>query len=80
MSMSAIGAVIVIAFGAIITWGVADRVDGVAFDTIGMIIMAAGAAGLVISLFTESRQRRALTTDREVVRTPDGQRERMIQH
>ena len=41
---------VLIAIGAILKWGVADQVSGVAFGTIGVILMVVGAVGLVLSL------------------------------
>ena len=41
---------ILIAVGAILTWAVSATVSGVDINTIGVILMVVGAAGLLISL------------------------------
>jgi hypothetical protein len=41
---------ILIAAGAILTWGVNATVSGVNIDTIGWILMAVGAVGALLSL------------------------------
>jgi len=41
---------ILIAVGAILTWAVTATVSGVNINTIGVILMVVGAAGLLISL------------------------------
>jgi hypothetical protein len=42
--------ILLIAGGAILNFAVSKTVDGVALDTVGIILMIAGAGGLVISL------------------------------
>jgi hypothetical protein len=42
---------ILIAVGAILTWAVNASVSGVDINTVGVILMIVGAAGLLISLF-----------------------------
>ncbi len=49
--MSIGASVFLIAAGAILRFAVADTVDGVALGTIGVILMIAGAIGLLASLF-----------------------------
>lgn len=56
--------------GAILTWGVSDRVSGVNLQVIGIICMAGGALAILLSLVMESRRRsggyratRSSTTD-----------------
>ena len=41
---------VVIAAGAILTWGVTDEPSGLNLDAIGVILMVIGIVGLVISL------------------------------
>jgi hypothetical protein len=41
---------ILIAVGAILTWGVADSSDAINLDAIGVILMIVGAIGLLLSL------------------------------
>ena len=42
--------ILLIAVGAILNFAVSKTVDGVALDTVGIILMIVGAGGLVISL------------------------------
>jgi hypothetical protein len=44
--------IILIAAGAILYYAVSKTVEGVALDTVGIILMIVGAIGLVVSLFT----------------------------
>jgi hypothetical protein len=61
------GAILLGAIGAILRYAVADSVDGVDLETIGLILMIAGVVGLVLALMFEfGRGRR---TDRVVERT-----------
>ena len=41
---------ILIAVGAVLTWAVTTTVSGVDINTVGIILMVVGAAGLVLSL------------------------------
>jgi uncharacterized membrane protein YfcA len=62
-------AIFITAVGAILRYAVADSIDGVDLETIGLILMVAGIVGLVLGLFMEfGRGRRA---DRVVVREDD---------
>ena len=56
-----------IAVGAILRYAVSDSIDGVDLQTIGLILMIAGAAGFVLTLILEfgGRSRR---TERVVER------------
>lgn len=59
--MTAAGAIFLIAVGAILRYATNVHVQGVSLDTVGLILMIAGAAGLVIGLWqwaTLSRRRR----------------------
>jgi hypothetical protein len=62
--------IFLIAVGAILRWGVTGDVEGVKLDTVGLILLAVGVLGLLISLYyTEIYARRR---DRVgVVREPD---------
>lgn len=51
------GALFLIAVGAILKFAVTDDVSGVDIQTIGVILMAVGAAGLVLGLFLLQRTR-----------------------
>lgn len=60
--MTFAGAIFLIAVGAILKFATNFHVQGVSVDTVGVILMIAGAAGLVLALFQEliwSRRRRA---------------------
>lgn len=59
--MSIAAAIFVIAVGAILRYATNINVQGVDFDTVGLILMIAGAAGLVLSFayeFVWAKQRR----------------------
>ncbi|HSK51070.1 MAG TPA: DUF6458 family protein [Solirubrobacterales bacterium] len=59
--MTFAAAIFLLAAGAILRYATNLRVEGVSVDTIGLILMIAGAAGLVFALFQEiswSRTRR----------------------
>lgn len=47
------GGIFLIAVGAILKFATNVHVQGVSLDTIGLILMVAGAAGLVLGLFQE---------------------------
>jgi len=46
-------AIFVIALGAILRYATNIHVEGISIDTVGLILMIAGAAGLVLGLFQE---------------------------
>lgn len=46
----------IVALGAILKWGVADRIEGIDLSTIGLILMIAGAVGVLIGLFLYARE------------------------
>lgn len=59
--MSIAAAIFIIAIGAILRYATNINVQGVDFDTVGLILMIAGAAGLVLSFvyeFAWARKRR----------------------
>jgi Domain of unknown function (DUF6458) len=71
------GGILLIAVGAILKFATNVHVEGVSIDTVGLILMIAGAAGLVLGLFQEtiwaSRARRrdeAALQERRDVREP----------
>ena len=57
--MTIAGAIFLIAVGAILKFATNFHVEGISVDTVGVILMIAGAAGLVLSFFQE-----AIWTDR----------------
>lgn len=52
--MTIAGALLLIVVGAILTFATNLHVQGVSLDTVGWILMIAGAAGLVLSFFQEA--------------------------
>jgi cytochrome c oxidase subunit IV len=75
--MTIAGAIFLIAVGAILKFATNVHVQGVSIDTVGVILMIAGAAGLILSLFQEaiwSRRTRAgeapAVEERREVREP----------
>jgi len=56
--MTAAGAIFVIAVGAILRYATDINVEGVSLDTVGLILMIAGAAGLLIGLWQFATLRR----------------------
>jgi uncharacterized membrane protein YidH (DUF202 family) len=74
--MTAAGAIFLIAVGAILRYATNVHVEGVSLDTVGLILMLAGLAGLIIGLWqwaTLSRRRRegdVLVEGRREVREP----------
>lgn len=65
--MSIAAAIILAAIGAILRYAVSDSIDGVDLQTIGLILMIAGAVGFLLTLLLElgGRNRR---TERVVER------------
>ncbi len=49
--------IFLIAVGAILAFAVADTIEGVALGTIGFILMAAGAIGLLATLLLSASRR-----------------------
>lgn len=75
--MTIAAAIFLIALGAILKFATNIHVQGVSIDTIGLILMVAGAAGLILSLLQEaiwSRRARAgevpAVEERREVREP----------
>lgn len=52
--MSIGASIFIIAVGAILRYATNINVEGVNFDTVGLILMIAGGAGLVLSFFYEA--------------------------
>ncbi len=57
--MTIAGGIFLIAVGAILKFATNVHVQGVSLDTVGVILMIAGAAGLILGFFQE-----AIWTDR----------------
>ena len=68
--MTIAAAIFLIAVGAILRYATNIHVEGVSIDTVGLILMIAGAAGLVLSFFQEAiwsdraRRREAVVEER----------------
>jgi hypothetical protein len=68
--MTIAAAIFLIAVGAILRYATNIHVQGVSVDTVGLILMIAGAAGLILSFFQEAiwsdrrRRREALVEER----------------
>jgi hypothetical protein len=58
------GSIVLLALGAILSFAVRDAISGVDLVTIGYILMAAGALGIVLSLFLNTQRTREVD-DRE---------------
>jgi Domain of unknown function (DUF6458) len=71
--MTIAGAIFLIAVGAILRYATNLHVQGVSVDTVGLILMIAGAAGLILSFFQEAiwsdrrRRREVLLEERRGV-------------
>ena len=76
--MTTAGALFLIAVGAILRYATNLHLKGVSLDTVGLILMIAGVAGLVLGFFQEmiwtDRARR-----REVVGEAPVRRERVVE-
>ena len=59
--MSIAAAILLIAIGAILRYAVSDSIDGINLETIGLILMIAGAAGLLLELLREAMSRNRRT-------------------
>jgi uncharacterized membrane protein len=67
------GAIFVMAVGAILKWAVTGSVSGLAIGTIGVILLLAGLAWLVLAIFLDlsARRRGPVAVERERVVEPD---------
>ena len=63
--------IFLLAVGAILAFAVSDSISGVELSTIGYILMAAGALGLIISMLMMNRARRTVVAREPVVRERD---------
>jgi hypothetical protein len=52
--MTIAGGILLIVVGAILTFATSVHVQGVSLDTVGLILMFAGAAGLILAFFQEA--------------------------
>jgi cytochrome c oxidase subunit IV len=72
--MTIAGAIFLLAAGAILRYATNFHVQGVSMDTVGLILMIAGAAGLILSFFQEAiwsgRARRREALAEEQLRDP----------
>jgi Domain of unknown function (DUF6458) len=74
--MTIAAAIFLIAVGAILRYATNLHVEGVSIDTVGLILMIAGAAGLVLSFFQEAiwsgraRRREELAQEGRDLREP----------
>lgn len=74
------GGIFLIAVGAILKFATNVHVQGISLDTVGVILMIAGAAGLILGLFQEviwSRRARrgAVVAEEPVERVPQERRD-----
>jgi hypothetical protein len=74
--------IFLIAVGAILKYAVTANVSGIDLDVVGVILMVAGAIGLLVSIFWMTlwagRRRDAVVADRRVVTDPAA-RERVVE-
>jgi hypothetical protein len=70
--MTIAAAIFLIAVGAILRYATNIHVQGISIDTVGLILMIAGVAGLILSFFQEAiwsdraRRREAVAADERV--------------
>jgi hypothetical protein len=63
--------ILLAATGAVLRYAVADNVDAVDLRMVGLIMMIAGAVGLVAGLILDASRRRGVVVERPVSRTYD---------
>ncbi len=75
--MTIAAAIFLLAIGAILRYATNIHAEGISLDTVGLILMIAGALGLILSFFQEAiwsdrtrRRDRELLADEEVRRDP----------
>ena len=56
--------IVLIAIGAVLTWAVHVTFSGISIQTVGIILMIAGAAGLLLDLVFFMPRRRSVTATR----------------
>jgi Flp pilus assembly protein protease CpaA len=59
------GSIFLIAVGAILRYAITGTISGVDLKTVGLILMLAGAAGLLIGLFMYASDRRGTGSGRD---------------
>jgi len=59
--------IFLIAVGAILTFAVDATVQGISIQTVGIILMIAGALGLIVTMLVFGPRRRAAVTEERVV-------------
>jgi hypothetical protein len=66
--------IFLLAAGAILRYAVQDEIEAVNLETVGLILMIAGALGLVIGLFmmSQARRRDAVVYERREPPPPPG--------
>jgi uncharacterized membrane protein len=65
------GAIFLMAVGAILKWAVTGSVSGLAIGTIGVILLLAGLAWLILAIVFDMNARRGAVVERERVVEPD---------
>jgi uncharacterized protein DUF6458 len=80
--MTIAGAIFLIAVGAILRYATNIHVEGVSIDTVGLILMIAGVAGVILSFFQEAiwsdrarRREAAVVPGERVERVPEERRD-----
>jgi hypothetical protein len=76
--MTIAAAIFLIAVGAILRYATNLHVEGISIDTVGLILMIAGAVGLVLSFFQEaiwSKRRREAVAPAEPAPVAEERRE-----
>jgi hypothetical protein len=75
--MTIAAAIFLLAIGAILRYATNIHAEGISLDTVGLILMIAGALGLILSFFQEAiwsdrtrRRDRELLADEELRRDP----------
>lgn len=63
--------VFLIALGAILTFAVQADISGLDINVVGIILMIAGAIGLLVTMLVFGRDRGGVTEDRVVTRERD---------
>lgn len=66
------GSIFLIALGAILAFAVNANISGLDINVVGYVLMLAGLAGLIITIWFWQSRRRTVVTERPVIRS-DGQ-------
>lgn len=72
-------AVFLIAVGAILTFAVHASLSGISIQTVGIILMIAGAIGLLVTLTVFAPRRRTSVTEEHATTTDPVTRDRVIE-